>query len=97
MGPLAGGVMTERFGYITGCSYTGFILIGLGLTYTFVFCEQPRKIAQAKSIDSKPSSVHPQSPSQKRNLLTSPKLLAHEINGYVHFEDTLFEGLNGTH
>jgi len=44
IGPLAGGFMTNKFGYTSGSSYTGFALIGLGLLYTFVFCEKPRRV-----------------------------------------------------
>lgn len=43
-GPLLGGFVTGQYGYVEGCTYTGVVLLALGLTYAFVFCEKPLKL-----------------------------------------------------
>lgn len=48
VGPLIGGLMTKYFGYIKGCSYTGFGVMGIGLLYGLVFCEKKSKIVEVE-------------------------------------------------
>jgi hypothetical protein len=36
--------MTEHFGYIDGCSYTGFIIFAIAVSYALVLLKSQRKV-----------------------------------------------------
>jgi hypothetical protein len=40
LGPFLGGLLTEKYDYIDGCTYMGFATLGVGFIYMFNVCLQ---------------------------------------------------------